>query len=869
MYQKPQTCIGCPLAGDMQGFVPDELVSGATTMILGQAPGQVEEREGRPFIGPTGEQQTEHFFPLAGLDRGQNVHIANVLKCRWAKDGHKTDELPPLDVLTEAVDHCTKAHLRIPEGTKLIIAEGGLAASWCADRPVPVHRWRGHLLYPIRPELPPVYVVEHLASVARDPKMWWVAELDWRKITRLDSWFQPIPGRLIASPNNWGQVMEWFVEAGRTAQKLAIDTEYIGRPFGPEQPLLTIIGLAYRTQQEEVKGLQLDCRSAENWMRASFYRHLQELVSLCPVVFQNYAADMPVLKRCTGVQFESYKHVDDTMLAHAILYCELPHTLEFLTSIYGMYTKLKHLGDIPNDIKLASIEWLYNNNLLQKLEGETPELLYNWGDVIETLTIDTYLTKGFETDQLAYEIYTDQSLALIPILLQRMERGLKVSKPRVMAAKVEYENKVVSASRLAEAYYGRPINLGSDTQLAYYCYQEKGYPVQYEQKTKRPTVDENAIAFLRDFVGPTVDARAVLTLDLALKRIEQGADPILEARVLYQEAQHHLDTYIYSLVKDVYNEIQEGPKKKAREHAKKLGFTEDDVVDRVYPNFAIHSQKTGRWSTTDPPLAQLPSALRDIIIPDEGEVHIHWDWKGIELHFLEAHSGSRILRQAHRDGIDLHTWTLCKMFGYELPPNLKDPYGAPENQAWRDKYSLHASSDPRRTFAKSGRYEMVYGGQGNTAAEKAIRMGLPKHEVQAALSKLLTADIDYYKWRQVIERQVKATRIIRTFMGRPRRFLTVGRGIAVPPKVVREALDYPMQGGVSDVLNTTIIKLIEKYPFLSLAWTMHDAVYLACPTQLLTEEVITGVQAIATQPYTIEDTIKSFPIDFDIIHPPI
>lgn len=1000
MLPKPESCRVCPFYSDGLGFVPDELIPGATTMVLGQNPGSTEEHQGRPFVGSTGQTQTEHFFPLARLERGKNVHIANLLKCRWTEHGKKTDKLPTGAILEQAIEHCTTTHLRIPEGTQVIIAEGAPAASWCAGRPIKIYQWRGHVLHPVRKELDgtndrretrvlstisnqsetgqskegcctttpilyewkektqqnrvleqvstngeesktvwirmessgddvqrtrkslcslqsgtdssdrpqpydnestrsplqsvqsssrmvggvdpntrssgpiyqgrglQVYVIEHLASVLRDPRSYWISICDWRKVPRLtQGWPQPIPTRLIATQDNWPQVLEWFTTAIRRAPYVAIDTEYIGRPFGPTPPMLTIIGLGYQDQHGHIHGLQIDCRIAENWMRASFYRQLAELVELCPVVFQNYAADMPVLKRCAGIQYHTYKQVNDTMLRHAVLYCELAHDLEFLTSIYGLYPKMKHLGGDQDTTQWDTIRWLLDQGRLVGTHGETPDLLYNWGDVIETLNIEAHLIKAFEMDTQAQGVYLNQSVKLIPILLKSMERGLRVNKPRVMRAKVEYETRCQEAQALAEAYLGRPINLGSDEQLKYYAYQEQGYPIQYHTESKRPTVDENAVATLRDYVGPAVDPRVTLTLEVALQRIEQGADPVLEGRVLYQEAQHAMDCYIYGLVKTVYHEQQETRKKKARELVKKHGFTIDDVVDRVYPNFAIHTQKTGRWSTTNPPLAQLPGDLRDIIIPDEGEVWLHWDWKGIELHFLEVHSGSRILKQAHEDGIDLHTWTLCKMFGYEMPPNLCDPYGDPVNETWRTKYSLHSSGDPRRVFAKGARYECVYGGTGNNAAEKAIRMGLSKTEVKKALDNLMTADVDYYRWRQQMERTVKSTRLVRTFMGRPRRFLTVSKdhSTVVPAKVVREALDYPMQGGVSDVANTTIVRIAEQYPWMTFAWMMHDSQYWAAPVSQVTDEVVQGVKDIATAEYVIEGRRKRFPIDFDVI----
>jgi uracil-DNA glycosylase family 4 len=851
----------------MLGFVQDELAQGATTMVLGQAPGSQEERIGTPFTGPTGVLQTDHFLPLAGLERGRNVSIANVLKCRWAENGKKTDKLPPEPILQQAIEHCTSNHLHIPTSVTTIIAEGAIAASWCAGWPVKINKWRGHVLYPTRPELPTTYCVEHLASVLRDPKLWFIAELDWRKLSRIGpQWPRQIPSRLIASQNNWNEVIAWFKRTIQVAPYVAIDTEFIGRPFSTTKPMLTMIGLGWIDSTGHIHGLQIDCTQAEGWMKASFYHQLNELTKLVPVLFQNFAADMPILKRCAGIQYDTYKRVDDQMLAHAILYCELPHDLEFLTSVYGWYYKIKHLEN--ND--WPSLYWLVSKGWIEPTSNDTPDLLYNWGDVIEPLMIWEHLKKAFETDPQAYNVYNTQSIALIPILLRSMERGIKVNKPRVMVAKLEYETRVKQAQVLAEAYYGKPINLGSDDQVMYYCYREQDYPIQYHHKTKNPTVDENAIAILRDHVGPEVDTQVPLTLDLTLQRIDQGADPILEARVLYQEAQHALDSYIYGLASPVYTEYDSNHKKKAREHIKQVGFTEVDVVDRVYPNFAIHAQKTGRWSTTNPPLAQLPSDLRNIIIPDEGECWVHWDWKGMELHFLEVHSGSHILRQAHSEGIDLHTWTMCKMFGYQLPSNLKDPFGDSVNQSWRDRYNLKSSSDPRRVFSKSSRFEMAYGGTGSNAARKAIRMGLGKHEVQQALNNLLTADSDYYRWRQTIERQVKVTRVIRSFTGRPRRFLTVSKdhGTAVPAKVVREALDYPMQAGTADLFNLTLIEICKTYKFITFAWGIHDAMFLHCSLKDATDETIEGIKNIATKEYTINGQTKRFPLDFEMIYPP-
>lgn len=144
MLRKPPACKGCPLADNMLGFCPDELVEGAETFILGQGPGWEEEAEGVPFTGPTGQKMNRRFLPLAGLERGTNVSIGNVLKCRWTREGVRTDDLPPEPILSQAVNHCTAAYLRIPKSVKLVIAQGQLAWDTCGGGGS-IHSWRGYL----------------------------------------------------------------------------------------------------------------------------------------------------------------------------------------------------------------------------------------------------------------------------------------------------------------------------------------------------------------------------------------------------------------------------------------------------------------------------------------------------------------------------------------------------------------------------------------------------------------------------------------------------------------------------------------------------------------------------------------------------
>lgn len=159
---------------------------------------------------------------------------------------------------------------------------------------------------------------------------------------------------------------------------------------------------------------------------------------------------------------------------------------------------------------------------------------------------------------------------------------------------------------------------------------------------------------------------------------------------------------------------------------------------------------------------------------------------------------------------------------------------------------------------------MYYGGTGANAANAAALFGLDPKMLKKALDGLLSADPEYYVWRLQLEQDLKRTRMVRTFMGRPRRFLKGG------DKMIREGLDQPMQGAVSDIANTTVIQLHERFRQhgFQFAWSMHDSQYWHCPAGLVSDTFLDEVRSIAARPHIINGRSIPFPIKFDLVYPP-
>ena len=77
-------CTKCRLSGTRTKAVPGEGTKVAKVMFIGEAPGEQEDVQGRPFVGAAGKLLTE-LLAAIGLKR-EEVYITNIVKCRPPKN---------------------------------------------------------------------------------------------------------------------------------------------------------------------------------------------------------------------------------------------------------------------------------------------------------------------------------------------------------------------------------------------------------------------------------------------------------------------------------------------------------------------------------------------------------------------------------------------------------------------------------------------------------------------------------------------------------------------------------------------------------------------------------------------------------------
>jgi len=137
-------CRRCPLYRDATQAVPGEGPSGAHIMLVGEQPGDKEDRAGKPFVGPAG-RVLDAALADAGLDRA-STYITNAVKhFKHEQRGKLRLHKQPTRGEVQACRWWLERELALVQ-PKLVVALGVTAARALLEKPVVLSRLRGQIL---------------------------------------------------------------------------------------------------------------------------------------------------------------------------------------------------------------------------------------------------------------------------------------------------------------------------------------------------------------------------------------------------------------------------------------------------------------------------------------------------------------------------------------------------------------------------------------------------------------------------------------------------------------------------------------------------------------------------------------------------
>jgi DNA polymerase-1 len=446
-------------------------------------------------------------------------------------------------------------------------------------------------------------------------------------------------------------------------------------------------------------------------------------------VAQNAKYDMAVLSRY-GI---TVAPIEDTMLISYVLEAGLHnHGMDELSALW--------LGHQPISFKTVAGTGKAQKSF--KHVALEPATCYAAEDADVTLRLYNLLRPRLAREGLL-TVYETLERPM-PAVLAAMEcEGVRVDPERLRHLSNDFSMRMAEYEAQAQALAGRPFNLGSPKQIGDVLFGEMGIPGGKKTATGVWSTDAGVLE------------------DLA---IQGHALP----RVL-------LDWRQLSKLKGTYTEA--------------LAAAVSERTGRVHTSYALASTTTGRLSSSDPNLQNIPvrteegRKIRAAFIAEPGHLLISADYSQIELRLL-AHIGDiPQLKRAFREGLDIHAMTASEMFGVPVE-------GMP--------------AETRRR-AKAINFGIVYG---ISAFGLANQLGIPQDEAGAYIK-------TYFERFPGIRAYMDATRALVREQG----FVTTafGRKVHIPmirSKSVgerqfaeRAAINAPIQGAAADVMRRAMIRM--------------------------------------------------------------
>ena len=238
---------------------------------------------------------------------------------------------------------------------------------------------------------------------------------------------------------------------------------------------------------------------------------------------------------------------------------------------------------------------------------------------------------------------------------------------------------------------------------------------------------------------------------------------------------------------------------------------------RIHTNFQMTVTATGRLSSTEPNLQNIPirrqlgSQIRRMFIPEKGSVLVDADYSQIELRLLAHISQDKTMIDAFLSGEDFHAVTASNVFGV----------------------SLNEVTHEMRSRAKAVNFGIIYG---ISAFSLSQDIGVTPREAQAYMDAYFSKFPDVRKYMNDIIEKAEKDGYVSTLYGRRRDIPELKNSkYAVREFGKRVALNMPIQGTAADIMKMAMIDafnaLKESDLRAKLVLQVHDELIVECPEE--------------------------------------
>lgn len=252
----------------------------------------------------------------------------------------------------------------------------------------------------------------------------------------------------------------------------------------------------------------------------------------------------------------------------------------------------------------------------------------------------------------------------------------------------------------------------------------------------------------------------------------------------------------------------------------------NETTGRVHTSYSMAGAQTGRLSSTDPNLQNIPirtpegRAIRGAFVAKPGHKILSADYSQVELRLAAHMAGETALQQAFREGQDIHAITASQVFGVPLEGMDSDT----------------------RSRAKAINFGIIYG---ISAFGLANNLGIERREAQDFITAYFARFPGIQDFMEEQKEFGRQHHYVKTLFGRKIHLPGMAdknamrRGFAE-----RQAINAPIQGTAADIIKRAMIKMPDALNEAGLSTTMllqvHDELIFEVPE----EEIDTTVSLV-------------------------
>jgi len=339
------------------------------------------------------------------------------------------------------------------------------------------------------------------------------------------------------------------------------------------------------------------------------------------------------------------------------------------------------------------------------------------------------------------QVYEGLERPLIPVLAQMERTGIQVDRETLSRMSNAFAQKMACLEVEIHALAGETFNVGSPKQLGEIMFDKLGYEGGKKGKN-------GAYA--------------------------TGADILEDLATVHELPRRVLDWRQLSKLKSTYTDA-------LQDHI-------NTETGRVHTSYSIAGANTGRLASTDPNLQNIPvrsedgRRIREAFVAPHGKTLVSLDYSQIELRILAHVAGIDALRQAFRDGLDIHAMTASEMFDVPLD---------------------QMTSDIRRQ-AKAINFGVIYGISGFGLARN---LRIPRAEAQGFIDRYFERFPGIKEYMDQTVQFARENNCVKTLFGRVIHTPEINAKGPTAGFAKRAAINAPIQGTAADIIRRAMIRM--------------------------------------------------------------